>query len=223
MKVINTISAVVLTSTILLGGTACASNNDPNGAAGAGIGQETQAATEATDKQEEQNVETTKTQVVSTVNAMLSYLSDETKFNALVDTSDSFTENTPREEIAQILLEEIPEGFSFFASNDTDTIEQAYVYMSELVLYDSISADGNQRYFTEGAVTVNGDTAKVYGGDLQTIYNHDGGEIDKSEKVDKVGMDSVDPQNPHPRDYINLVKKDGKWLIVPPALGSLKN
>lgn len=191
MKISKTLSAGILASTLLLGATACTTGTDT----GTDTGVEKSVQSEAE----------VKTEVASTVNGLLTYLSQEENFEKLAGATDGLDPEGSNDEIAKAIKEKAPEAFAYFDAHDTQTIADSYSYMAELIMGLSLGTDV-ERTIPEDAVTVDGDTAKVDGTKMVTV-------------VDGETMPATDPATETDEsNFINLIKVDGKWLVKAPAV-----
>lgn len=191
MKISKTLSAGILASTLLLGATACTTGTDT----GTDTGVEKSVQSEAE----------VKTEVASTVNGLLTYLSQEENFEKLAGATDGLDPEGSNDEIAKAIKEKAPEAFAYFDAHDTQTIADSYSYMAELIMGLSLDTDV-ERTIPEDAVTVDGDTAKVDGTKMVTV-------------VDGETMPATDPATETDEsNFINLIKVDGKWLVKAPAV-----
>lgn len=201
MKIAKTLTATLMASTLLLGATACTSGSGENTSSEPKV--EQTENTEAKDKKE----------IVETVDSFYAYMADGDNLNALADSAEKI-EATNDDEVAAELKKNSPETFVFFDAYDTQTIANSFSYLAETAMLNAMDIvedipEGEKStavYSTpEEAVTVNGETATV----------------DKSKiVVSNLGEGNPDKDAAHDGDdtEIDLVKKDGKWLIKAPTV-----
>lgn len=193
MKIFKALSVGVLASGLLFGATACSPENETDNSPG--VEQSVQSEAEA------------KTEITANVNGLLDYLANEDNLDKLANAGVGVDENDSDDEIAKQVKNSAPEAFEYFVADDTQTIANSYAMMAEIAMATSISNDV-KRSVAEDAVTIEGDKAKVDGSKMKTVV---GGETMPS-------AEATAPAEERESDFINFVKKDGKWLIEAPMI-----
>lgn len=193
MKIFKALSVGILASGLLFGATACSPENETN--KGTGVEQSVQSETQA------------KTEIATNVNSLLDYLSKEENLDKLANAGMDVDENATDDEIAKQVKASSPEAFKYFDAYDTQTIANSYAMMAEIAMATSLGNDV-ERSVSEDAVTIDGDTAKVDGSKMKTVV--DGETMPEA--------DSSAPAEERESDFIDFVKKNGKWLVKAPMI-----
>lgn len=235
MKITHVLSASVIAGTVLLSTTGCFFNdNASNTAPSAEIGvtasatatpSATETATEAPVAEETEpvspeteeavaeekdpepasngtknmvNVENEMPLILSAVNGFYDYTEKETSLDELMEAGQIVQkqgELTADE--AKAIVAAAPEGFKYFDTSTPENVRNAYNELTATAM--GVKAGGSPVTFNVSveAVSYNGDTAAV---DKNAV---------------EVSVDGeVQPVFPGEENNLNLVKKDGSWLIV---------
>lgn len=195
MKITKTLTAALMASTVLLGATACSGGE------------------KASDTpQVEQTVDTVaqdKKDIAETVDGFYAYIVDSENIDKLANDFGIIQESkgveiTNDDEMAKAIKDSSPEAFVFFDAYDKQTIANSYSFIVSMALRNE--TDDNVVYSTpEEAISVDGDTAVVD----QSMVETSGGEENKS---------ANGPYYDEPDEKIDLIKKDGKWLVKAHAI-----
>lgn len=188
MTILKTLSVSLLAGSMLFGAVSCGTSDTGNSPSpSAGVSSVDQ---EAQDKKE----------IVSAINELYAYGAEPGTMQAMQELGLSLKPGASDAEVGRHLLEGNPEAFARY-----DTSKDLYVAMAYLNLVNVSNAlmerDFQNMTITEDAVTVNGDTATV---DESAV-----GSTITSNAAPEVTIESDGKT-------VELVKKDGKWLIKAP-------
>lgn len=190
MNIFKALSVAAVASTLLFTATACGSEATP------------ESDSSSTVQSAEATVDS-KAEIVSVVDRYYEIVSDKEQLQPLIDVSETIPEGASDEEAETAVAAAAPEIFALFDLEDEHSIRNAYTFIHASSMFASM---GEKLEFSvpEEAVTVDGDTAKYDG--TKTVAFVDGEQQPSPEA------------EPVEENYINLVKKDGAWLIVAPAM-----
>lgn len=189
MTILKTLSVSLLAGSMLFGAVGCsASDTGNNPAPSAGISNVDQ---EAQDKK----------QIVSLINELYDYCAQPDKMLAMQELGLSIDRGASDSEVAKHLLEGNPEAFAYYDTSENLDVAMAYLNMAN-ISSALLERDYKNMTITEDDVTVDGDTATVDESNVgSTITSNMSPDV-------TIGGDGK---------TVELVKKDGKWLIKAPV------
>lgn len=211
MKLNKLLTVPLMASALLFGVTACADNSVQ---AGPGVDQSTGTADgdkktedhKTKDIKDADNVEKeAKADIADTVNGLYAYVYDDKNIEDLLAVTEGIdTKDSDDDKIAAELKKASPETFSFFHTHDTQTIVNAFGYIAQLSVSAEMASTDLPPTTPDEAITVDGDTATV--------------------EIEKLAVEGDEAGAPTPNlsgevdTEIDLVKKDGKWLVDAPEI-----
>lgn len=213
MHIIKTVSAAVIASTLLLGATAC--GNDQEEAVPGTTAEQTQKATPspssnsnatstetaaATPVASEATNEEDRLAALGKANSLIAFVKDPGTVEILVGNPEIPMEMSSKEKV-EILKTSNPEVFYYFDTPDEESYTNAYGFVSMLTNMMSVSADPD---ITFDQITIDGDTAHAV-----------------TDKPLTAGMQPEGMETPVEGFAVDMVKKDGKWLIVAPSMDQM--
>lgn len=191
MTMFKTISATLLASTLLLGATACGTDETSDTKPGNSVEQTVKSEAEI------------KTDIASTMDAMYVYLGNEENVLKLSTPPEGLDSKEANDDvIANAVKEAHPDAFAFFDADDTQEIINAYAFMGQTAMTLSMGDDVVLTTPAE-AITVEGDTATVDGTKTKMTV--------AGEEVDAPAAEPATEEN-----TVKLIEKDGKWVIQAP-------
>lgn len=212
MKITKILSASVLAGAVLFSGTACSVLDGGKKAEGSPSASASQAPTatessspegQPTETSEAPSEETSDAAVEGVLETVNGYYAFSTDSSSLAKTQAAASalngkETVTDEELAT-LVDGFPEGFKYFDTSSPQLIKNAYIQLLAGATAGQ-SMSGTKIVVPAEAVTYDGgDTATV---NPTVIIITQNGEIVPSES------------DPYATELINLVKKDGKWVMV---------
>lgn len=203
MKIAKTVTATLMASTLLFGATACSTGDNEAPSPNTGTEQPAKVMKKMEDTQAKDKAE-----IAETTTAMYTYIEDVDNILELADAADSVLDMNIKDEdeVAKELKKAAPQAFVFFDAHDTQTIADSFSYLT--VLAEDSNLDKETIVFNTptDAVTIDGDTATVDKGKVESTSTKDG----KSRTTPPYFSDDD--------REINFVKKDGKWLVKAPTV-----
>lgn len=192
MKIYRSLSVAAVATALLFGATACG-NSTPVPETAPSVQSESSAAASSSSPEE----------VAETVERYYSTISDMEKLQPLIDASQTLAPDVTDEEASKVVTEAAPEIFGMFDIDTTEDVKNAYAFIQMSSMFPTMSE--NMKFEVPvSAVTLDGDTAKYDGTKTGVIVDGEAQDIPEAEPSEDTTM--------------NLVKKDGEWLIVPPTI-----
>lgn len=189
MTVFKTISTGVLATAILFGATACADNSSA-------------PKVETKAEQTVQTEQEIKAEVAAAGTAMMKYFSDLSSLKTINQAGQSIPKGLPDDEASKLIQEAAPEAFSHFHITDDESVTNAYMYMALLIQVLFLAGEPPEMVYPVEAVTLDGDTATLNQAMLEVGSGQE-------------NTGSTEEMLPN-EEFLELVKKDGKWLIEAP-------